>query len=507
MPETSFTDLPDLASESLGGWAMWANDEFFAARENLTKPHAAEWREHEYTAQGKWMDGWETRRRREPGSDICIIRLGLPGTISGVVVDTAFFRGNFPAECQLEGARIVTHYDLRAIHDPATEWKPIVPRSPLQGDSKNAFAVESAEQFTHVKLTIFPDGGVARLRIHGQPGGELWRRRDLGGPVDLAALENGARSLGCSDMFFGSRHHLILPGKPLTMGGGWETRRRRGPGHDWNIVALAATGRLLRAEVDTMHFKGNAPGRASIEACSFPGDPSLEGLLQSADWRELLPEAPLQPHTRHVFDDELRVLGPVSHVRLNVFPDGGVARLRLWGEHEHGSAQRARLSIFDDDAEAERLLSACCGSRAWVQAMLARRPFTDPQSLLRQAESAWFALAEADWLQAFAAHPRIGERHVPQGQPKEHAAWAEKEQSGAQSAAADTREALAQGNRAYQEKFGFVYLVCATGKSAEALLAILPTRLGKTRQQELRTAAEEQAKITALRLRKILEAR
>ncbi len=491
---SSFTDLPDLAAESLGGWAMWANDEFFVQKENLIKAHAAEWREHDYTDRGKWMDGWETRRRREPGCDVCIIRLGLPGLVRGVVVDTAYFRGNYPAECLIEGARIGGNADLQAIHDPATEWRTLVARSPLKGDAKNSFEVTGDPYATHLRLTIFPDGGVARLRVHGAPAGNWKRLGAFGGLVDLAALENGAESVACSDMFFGSRHHLILPGKPLTMGGGWETRRRRGPGHDWNEVRLAAPGRIWRVEVDTMHFKGNAPGRCSIDA------------RRDGNWRTLLPETPLQPHTNHAFEDELRVLGVVDSVRLNVFPDGGVARLRCWGEPVLTVPERSPLDQLNrlEAGKAAALLKACCGSDAWVEKMLAERPYVEPHLFYSRGDWHWWKLSDEQRFQALLAHPRIGERKAPEGQPPQHREWSQQEQSSTQSASEATLAELARLNREYEDKFNLIYIVCATGKSAEQMLAILKARLGNTRDDELRTAFEEQAKITQLRMRKLL---
>ncbi len=294
---TDFTDLPDLASERVGGVALSCNDEFFAERENLLRPHEAEWREHAYTDRGKWMDGWETRRRREPGNDWCVVRLGLPGVIRGVVVDTRWFRGNFPESCSLEACGLAGPFDLAELE--RADWVDLVPRSTLQGDSKNPFAVELARRFTHVRLNIFPDGGVARLRVHGEATPDWARLLALGGPVDLAALENGAHVIACSDMFFGSRHNLIRPGRSVNMSDGWETRRRRGPGHDWSIVRLARTGTLERVEIDTTHFRGNAPGRCTLEGCTGAREATPEGL---SGWRTLL-ETPLQPHTRHFFDD------------------------------------------------------------------------------------------------------------------------------------------------------------------------------------------------------------
>jgi allantoicase len=485
----------DLAAEKWGGVALLANDEFFAEKDNLLRAHAAVWKEHEYTDRGKWMDGWETRRRREPGHDWCIVRLGLPGVIRGVVVDTAYFRGNFPAECSLDACALTSHAnDVAAVAEPKAVWTEILPRTALRGDAKNELEIVGAgagERFTHVRLNIFPDGGVARLRVHGEVRPDWQRLARDGGLVDVAALANGGYSLACSDMFFGARQNLLAPGRPFNMSDGWETRRRRGPGHDWNVVKLGAPGTIRRLEIDTTHFRGNAPGRVMVEA-------SADG----AAWRVLLPETRTQPHTVHVFDDELRVLGAVTHVRLNVFPDGGVARLRAFAVlAPAGGAFEdvTRLERLSPD-EARAALLACCGSSRWAAWMASRRPFEDGAALLRQADRAWWALEEADWLEAFAAHPRIG------GAARA-GSWSSAEQSGVANAARAVLERLAAANEAYAERFGFSYIVCATGKSAEEMLALLEARLANARAVELRTAAEEQAKITRLRLAKMMEGR
>jgi allantoicase len=308
-----FTELVDLASERIGGAAVAANDEFFAEKENLVKASRPVWLENEYTDRGKWMDGWETRRRREPGHDWCVVRLGLPGVIRGVTVDTAFFKGNFPESCSLEGGE-----------SPDGPWSELLARSSLTGNSENRFPIDDPRRFTHVKLNIYPDGGVARLRVYGLVVPDPDRLRP-GSEVDLAALENGAYVAGASDMFFGTRHNLILPGPSRGMHDGWETKRRRGPGHDWAVVRLGAPGTIRHIEVDTTHFKGNAPGWCSVEVTEsdVPG--------ADARWREVLPKTPLRANEVHRFDALPLGGPPATHARLNIFPDGGVARLRLHG--------------------------------------------------------------------------------------------------------------------------------------------------------------------------------
>ncbi|HEX9943539.1 MAG TPA: allantoicase [Thermoanaerobaculia bacterium] len=485
---TDFTDLVDLAAERLGGTVLAANDEFFAPKENLLKAGEAVWIEGRYTDAGKWMDGWETRRRREPGHDWCIVRLGLPGVIRGVVVDTSHFRGNYPESCSLEACAAAGHPTPEELMDAA--WIEILPRSALEGHSKNRFPIEKdAGRVTHLRFNIYPDGGVARLRIHGEvvPDWErLLRRR---GEIDLAGIENGGAVLSCSDMFFGNRHNLILPGPSLGMHDGWETKRRRGPGHDWAIVKLGMRAAIHRAEVDTSHFKGNAPGSCSIEACDAPdGDPD--------GWREVLPQTALRPHTRHLFD-ELAATGPFTHARLNIFPDGGVARLRLFGTVTPLDRLNA---VAAEDAEATLL--ACCGSRAWARRMAESRPFRDASEMKETSDRTWWSLGREDWLEAFAAHPRIGEAAKTGG--KQTRRWSEQEQAGARGVPPEVLQRLSEGNLLYQQKFGHIFIVCATGKDAAEMLTLLRERLGNDPETELRVAAEEQRKITNLRLEKLL---
>jgi allantoicase len=277
------------------------------------------------------MDGWETRRRRSPRLDErfdwCIIRLGLAGVIHGAVVDTAFFRGNFPSHCSIEACAIDGQPDLEKLLGAETEWIEILPQSELQGDSQNLFKITYDGRVTHLRLKIYPDGGVARLRVYGEvaPDWEALQRRRS--ELDLAAAEHGGTVLAASDMFFGHRHNLIMPGRAVDMSDGWETKRRRGTGYDWCIVKLGNAGNIKRVEVDTSHFKGNYPESCSIEASRADDDANLESIV----WQELLPNTKLQAHTRHIFVDELKDLGSVTHVRLNIYPDGGVSRLRIFG--------------------------------------------------------------------------------------------------------------------------------------------------------------------------------
>jgi allantoicase len=326
-----FTELIDLAAERLGGAVLFANDEFFAPKENLLKASTPVFIEGKYTDLGKWMDGWETRRRRTPGFDWCIVRLGLPGVIRGVVVDTSHFKGNYPEHCSIEACTIEGHPDAEDLSSESIRWQEILPLSRLNGDSQNPFAVQNDQRFTHLRFRIFPDGGVARLRVYGEVVPDWNRLRSAGGETDLVAVENGGLVLSCSDMFFGHRHNLIMPGRAVNMSDGWETKRRRGPGYDWVIIKLGTVGHISRLEVDTSYFKGNFPESCSLEGCNGL-DLATEALMDPAfSWKTLLPRTKLQAHTRHYFDAELLDAGAVSHVRFNIFPDGGVSRLRVYG--------------------------------------------------------------------------------------------------------------------------------------------------------------------------------
>ncbi|RZS36362.1 allantoicase [Herbihabitans rhizosphaerae] len=308
---TDFTDLPDLAVRSVGGGVVAANDELFAERENLIRPEAPVFQPHTFGHKGQIYDGWETRRRREPGHDWAIVRLGVPGIVRGIVVDTAFFVGNYPEHCSIEGATMHGYPSPEELAD--ADWIELVPKSPLTGDTRTPFTVDSPRRFTHIRLNIFPDGGVARLRVHGEAVPHPDHFAEVS--VDLAAMENGAVVTGCSNEFFGVPGNLLLPGNPKNMGDGWETARNRGPDNEWVEIRLAAQGIVRQVEIDTTHFVGNAPGW-----CTLTGDDGIE----------ILPRTRLQPDTPHRFRIE-EVDDPVRTIRVDTYPDGGFGRLRVIG--------------------------------------------------------------------------------------------------------------------------------------------------------------------------------
>lgn len=321
--------LVDLAAERFGGKALAANDEFFAPKENLLKPDRGEFIEGKYTDRGKWMDGWETRRRREPGHDWCIIRLGLPGVIRAVTVDTNHFRGNHPAACSIDAIALQQKPDATGLAE-LPGWREILAKSALNGHSENRFDITDDGRCTHVRLNIYPDGGVARLRVWGEVRPDWEAIVAAGEAIDLVGVQHGGIPLACSDQFFSEPLNLIMPGRARDMGDGWETRRRRGPGHDWVILRLGRRGVIGEIEVDTNHFKGNYPESCSLDACDAAGA-TVDALISSVQWRELLPRTKLQAHRRHRFDSAVRDAGPATHVRLNIYPDGGVSRLRILG--------------------------------------------------------------------------------------------------------------------------------------------------------------------------------
>ncbi len=319
------SDLIDLASELVGGTVIATSDDFFAPKENLIKAAEPVFIDGKYTDRGKWMDGWESRRKRTPGHDWCVIQLGLPGAPRTVDVDTSHFLGNFPSHCSIDGASTT--------NAPAeTDWAPLLLKMRLAGGSHNLFDIQRTARCTHLRLNIFPDGGVARLRVYGDVLPLFSKAEVSSEPVDVASMVNGGRVIACSDSFFGHQQNLILPGRPANMGGGWETKRRRGPGYDWSIVRLGARAHIHRIAVETEHYKGNYPDRCSLDVCDV-SEPLLEHLITGkVHWNEMVPSTKLEADAVRLFESELKPAGAATHVRLNIYPDGGVSRLRVFGK-------------------------------------------------------------------------------------------------------------------------------------------------------------------------------
>jgi len=482
MPSSSFSELLDLAGERVGGCVLAASDEFFAEKENLIKPAAPVFIADQYTDRGKWMDGWETRRRRLAGHDWVLVRLGIPGIIRNVLVDTRFFTGNYPEQMSLEACTATPN----ARPEDLADWVEIIPPSALRGDTLNAFDVTQHQRFTHVRLNIFPDGGVARLRVCGDASPD-WRR--FGPEVDLAAAECGATIVDSSDQHYGHPRNIIMPGPGRNMADGWETQRRRGPGHDWVTLRLGAEGIIDRVEVDTSLFKGNYPDACSLEI-------SMTG--EEGTWTGVLSQSKLQAHTRHIFQQELAAAPAARFARFHIYPDGGVGRLRLFGRLSEEGRLQANLAALNAVPRKQAVADflRCCASRAWVDEMAAGRPYSSLAALESAADSAWSRCSREDWREAFSAHPRIGQ----------HAAstWSREEQSRVAQAGVDTLRELEELNLRYRDKFGYTFIVDATSKTAAEMLGILRRRIENGPQDEIRNAAEQQRSITRRRMKKLL---
>jgi allantoicase len=315
----------DLAQPRLGAEVVYATDDFFADKARLIDPAAPVFIPGKYDDNGKWMDGWESRRKRVPGHDWCVVRLGAQGIVAGFEIDTSHFTGNYPPGAEIEVCR-----STETLPGDDAGWTTVTPRLALHGNDRAYVPVDHADPVTHVRLHIFPDGGVARLRVWGRVDKD-WSVVEGETRLDLLAMENGGRGIIANDEHFGRVENLTAPGRGVDMGDGWETRRRREPGHDWAILELGTAGLIDEITVDTAHFKGNYPDRCFIQASAEASGTPDEIAAQAEHWPVLLPETKLQADHIHRFTDGLALLGPVCFVRLNIIPDGGVSRLRLIG--------------------------------------------------------------------------------------------------------------------------------------------------------------------------------
>ena len=325
----------NLLSARLGAAAIWTTDDFFAPLSRMLQDEPAKWAEGLYDDNGKWMDGWESRRKRTPGHDVAVVKLAMPGRIAGFDVDTSYFTGNYPPHCSIEAA-----YSELGDPDPLNDdlWTEILAKSPLGPSAHHFFEVHEVAAndrvWTHLRMHIFPDGGVARLRAWGHAHFD-WAKVGAKEEVDLAYIFNGAKSLVWSNAHYGVPDQMLGPGRGINMGDGWETARRRGPGHDWAIIKLGHRGVIDRVIVDTAHFKGNFPDTCELFAADL-GDHddafSEAEIAASEKWNVVLPRTKLQMDHIHEFTGAaVHAVGPVTHVRFAMHPDGGVSRLRLFG--------------------------------------------------------------------------------------------------------------------------------------------------------------------------------
>lgn len=315
----------DLGHPALGTEIVECSDDFFADRNRLLKPEPPVFIPDKYDDHGKWMDGWESRRRRNGGHDYLVIKLGRPGILFGVNIDTSHFTGNYPMAASLEG----TYCDSEL--DENTEWVPLVTMTELQGDSEHYLEIDNFRVWTHLRFNIFPDGGVARLRLYGRVYCD-WDEVDQELLYDFANSLNGGRAIGWNDAHFGHPNNLLNDGDGNNMGDAWETRRRREPGFDWCIIELGHRCLIREIIVDTAFFKGNFPDQFSLQAAEMVHSPRQSLITRSIYWPEVLPMQKLQMDCKNHFKVDSDAIGPVNYIRFNIFPDGGVSRLRIFGK-------------------------------------------------------------------------------------------------------------------------------------------------------------------------------
>ena len=317
----SFTNLADAR---IGTEIVSCSDQFFADAKRMLQFEPPVFIEGEFDDHGKWMDGWEARRKRHAGFDWCIIKLGVAGTLQAFDIDTTFFTGNYPASASVE-ACYAPDDQLEQV-----EWQTVLDNHVLGSSQHHIFETSASDQvFTHIRLNIFPDGGVARFRVYGQV---ALPKQQANATLDLVALKNGGRVVAFSDAHYGHPQNLINPGRGVNMGDGWETKRRRAPGFDWCILALGQAGKVEKLEIDTAHFKGNYPAQVSIQAIYIEDATDEQLIPQSMFWPFLLEAQDMQMDHIHSYLDELLSHEKISHIRVNMIPDGGISRIRLWGK-------------------------------------------------------------------------------------------------------------------------------------------------------------------------------
>ena len=316
--------LIDLAQPRLGTKVVYKTDDFFASANRIISPTIPVFKEGVFDKHGKWMDGWETRRKRDPGHDFLILKFGKPGRIKKVDIDTSFFNGNQPSKVSLQAC-----ISKKNLPNKKTKWTTILNKKKTKPNSHHFFGISNKSIFTHIKLNIFPDGGVARLRIFG----ELVVGKLKNKEINLTSVFNGAAPIACNNEHFGKAENVLAPGRGINMGDGWETRRSRGKNFDWLIIKCATAAKIKKIQIDTHHFKGNYPNQCSIQASLIKGKPSAKKIVAiSKKWKQLLNKVKLKAHKKHNFINKLMKKSKINYIRINIFPDGGISRIRLFGK-------------------------------------------------------------------------------------------------------------------------------------------------------------------------------
>ncbi len=477
-------DLINLASERLGTKVLYANDDFFAPKENLIKTEPAVFIADRYTDRGKWMDGWESRRKRGPGHDFCVIRLGVPGYVHRVDIDTSHFLGNHPPFASLEGA--VCEGDP----DEITHWTPILPKVSLERGSHNVFPTDAELWWTHIRLNIYPDGGVARLRVYGKAHMDwLAYGADPMADRNILAMKFGAEIIAVNEQFFSPAENLMMPGRGAGMHDGWETRRRREPGFDWVIMKLPRPAQVTDVICDTAHFKGNYPDGFSLEISSVPFS---DWAAANNSWQSLLPRLKLSADQEHHYAREVIPHKAFSYLRLSMYPDGGISRLRLLGTYEPPETLNSC-----DEKELIAKFTALSYSPELAHQLATRRPFANIFDLLAKLSLVWQSLSIETKNRALRGHPQLGDKDALARR------FSMNEQKEIASADTAMLSELWQLNQDYLKKFGHIFIMCARGQPIDAMILAVRQRINNSPAEEQTLAHAEHAKIMKLRILEI----
>lgn len=317
--------LIDLAQPNLGSKVIFKTDEFFASANRIINPLPPVFKSGIFDKNGKWMDGWETRRRRTSGHDYLIIKLGKPGSVKKIDIDTSHFNGNQPNMISIQGC------NSKSNNIKNLKWKTLVSKKKTKANSHHVFNVKSNSDLTHIKFNIFPDGGVARLRLYGSISINNHNFRDK--KINLASILNGASVVACNNEHFGRAENILAQGKAKNMGDGWETRRSRGKNFDWLIIKFGRTGIINKLEIDTHHFIGNYPDSCTVQtACISKKISNSSVVKNSTRWKKILNKTKLKANKKHVFINSQMKKNKANFLRINIYPDGGISRIRAFGK-------------------------------------------------------------------------------------------------------------------------------------------------------------------------------
>ena len=314
----------DLAQPRLGSKVIYKTDDFFASAQRILNPSIPVFKEGLFDKNGKWMDGWESRRKRIKGYDYLIIKLGRPGKIKKIDVDTSHFNGNQPSMFSIDAAF------SKSNNFKKFNWKTLLSKKKAKANSHHEFNIKSKSTISHIRLNIFPDGGVARLRVFGSIDKEKIKFKNK--KINLASLNDGATIIACNNEHFGKAENILATGKAKNMGDGWETRRRRNKGYDWLILNSINGSQISDIEISTHHFKGNFPSHCSLQAAYIPKIKSIRSIIKkSVKWKFLLNKVKLNANKTHKFKNKLMKNNKINLIKLNIFPDGGISRIKIFG--------------------------------------------------------------------------------------------------------------------------------------------------------------------------------